>query len=327
MGNLTLKELARIAEWEVGVAPGGPLEMLELANQAGQHLMGAVRWQWAEGRSLYLRPRASISIEGATWTEGTLTLEKTGAFAGYEFLSFDTVEAQDGTGVEVGTYVVASNPDDDTIILESSIGAAADGQTDIEVELPNDQIALPTDFDLRSITAWDAPNGLVGYMEFTGSQEMLSLRSFHGTGSTVGFWALLRHVRGLSGGQPIPRLELWPRTASDTQAMVINYTGGWKAPATDDEVLSIPDWLNLLYVEVFKAVVMGHEEPENGTVDERLTRLRMSPEGGILWRDALARDNTMQTSYGSMNAGWMDPMAGGRIGRYDLPTGVVNPPL
>lgn len=319
MSALTVRMLEEIARFEVGSPPGTPIEVRELVNQAGEALVAAFPWKWLEGRMAALRPRASISLSGATWTESTKTLALTAAFADYSFLSADGVSILSGAGATVGTNEIASKTDANSIVLATSIGSAADGQTDIEALLPNDQIALPSDFDMQSITAWGMSNGLVGMLEPTGAQTIIDLRSFPGLGTTVGFWALLRYVRTV-GVQPIPRLELWPRSGSSDEALVIAYRGGWREPATDDEVLSIPNWCNTLFVEMFKAVVMGHEEPEGGTISQRLTALRQ----GVVWLDAVKRDAMTQPELGPIENGWMGDYDR-RVGRYDVPMAPITP--
>lgn len=319
MAALTLKQLERVARDEVGAKPHSSIEMRELANLAGEHMMASRQWRWAEGREARLRPRAEIALTGATWTHATRTLTKVGAFAGYTFLSADTLEVTGGTGATVGTYEVESKTSADAIVLRTSIGAAADAQVDIAATAPNDQIALPGDFSLQQIMAYGII-GLSGWVDFVGAQEMLTLRSLGAVGNAVGFQALLRHVRGVSGGQPVPRLELYPRTTDETEALVIVYRGGWREPVTDEEVLSFPNWLNLLYLEFFKAVVMGTEEPEKGSVSDRLGAV----QGGVLWATAARYDANMQTDFGFRSGTWLEE-SGARVGRYDTAARVVLP--
>jgi len=71
------------------------------------------------------------AITGATWTELTSTLTKTGFFAGYTVKAGDVIEITGGTGANTGTYSVASKTSDNAIVLATSIGAGADGQVDI----------------------------------------------------------------------------------------------------------------------------------------------------------------------------------------------------
>lgn len=303
MGTLTIELLADIAVHERGRDIGNPLDMRELVNMAGQHLVGMHQWNWLMGREARLRPRPQISVAGATWTEATKTLTKTGAFTGYSFLSKDVGRDVSGTGATDGTYEVASRVSADAITLATSIGAAADGQTDIAMLLPNDQISLPSDFDLQQIVAYGMTNGLVGTLEMTTPQGMANLRAWPGLTSITSFWGLVSYVRGASGGgPPVPRLELWPKTSSSEEEFVLWYRGGWINPSSDGEAIQIPEWLNALYIEVFKAFVMGGEEPEAGSIDRRLSAVRQ----GALYYDAVRRDGQVQSSLGPLAETWMD---------------------
>ncbi len=302
MGALTVRMLEKIARFELGAQPDGPLEMRELVNQAGEHLVAMWPWRWLEGRQARLRPRAQIELTGATWTEATKTITLAGAFTDYSLLSADTLEVLSGTGAIAGTYEVLTRPTANTVTLATSISSAAVNLTGIEAVMRNDQIALPSDFDLAGITAYAMKDGLAGDMRFTTDQGMLNLRSYPTVGVLTGFWALLRYVRGVSGGQAVKRLELWPATDDSDEEMVIFYRGGWKEPATDDEVLSPPSWMNPLFIEVFKAVVMGHEESETGSLDARLTALN----SGILFYKAKSRDLLEQVEHGRPTNTWLD---------------------
>lgn len=73
----------------------------------------------------------TIALTGATWTNGTLTLTKTGAFTNYVYKSGDRIRITGGTGATAGFYVVAGRTSADAITLTTTIGAGADGQTNI----------------------------------------------------------------------------------------------------------------------------------------------------------------------------------------------------
>lgn len=323
MTALTTRMLAEIVRYELGAAPGGPLEFRAIVSQAGNHLVGMRQWRWLEGREVRLRPRAAIELTGGTWDEANLRLTKLGAFASYSWLLADTVRVTEGTGATTGTYEVAARIDDDTIELASSIGAAADGQTDIEAALPNDQVQLPSDFDFQEIQAYALTNDLSGYFQFTSPQTILDLKQWSATGGGIGFWGLVRWVRSSAGGQAIPRLELWPGSSDNREELVIYYRAGWRDPADDDEVLGLPQggWLNMLFIEIVKAILLGHEESEGGTVNQRLTALR----GGVLVADAARRDGMIQPDWGPLQNGWMDcPRI--PLSRYDFPTEGLSVP-
>jgi len=78
------------------------------------------------------------TVTGATYTDATKTLTKTSAFTNYAFTAAvaagypgDKVVVTAGTGATLGVYTVASRTSADAITLVTSIGAGADGQTNI----------------------------------------------------------------------------------------------------------------------------------------------------------------------------------------------------
>jgi hypothetical protein len=73
----------------------------------------------------------NIALTGATWTDATKTLTKTGAFTNYVFKAGTRVRITGGTGATAGFYVVATRASADAITLVTSIGVGADGQVDI----------------------------------------------------------------------------------------------------------------------------------------------------------------------------------------------------
>lgn len=316
--GLNLKELGEIARHRFGTNPRVPIELRQLAAMAGHALFSAHSWKFLEDRSIDLAPRAEITLLGATWTEATRQLEETGAFADYDHIPADTIDITGGTGATTNRFEVQEKLDDDTIILRTSIGAAANGQTDITATLANDQILLPSEFDFQQIVGYSMTNGLIGVLEPASAQVMLDVRSWGTLGSTVGFWSLLRHVRSrtTTDGRAIPTMELWPKSSTNDQELRIFYRAGWSDPQTDDELLCLPlsGWLNLLFIEFFLAVVGGLEEPEEGSVADRLAAIR----GSSTFTDAMIRDATMQPELGPTENGWLEqPM---RIGRFDVPT-------
>lgn len=319
MSALTVRMLAGLIRYEIGKKPGTPIELRELVNQAGEHLVAMFPWRWLEGRSITLRQRAAITLDGATWTEATKTLTKTGAFANYTVVSGDGISILAGTGATLGTFEVASKTSSDAIVLSTSIGAAANGQTDIDAEMPNDQVALTAGFDIQSVTAIQTSNGLVTEFAWTMAQGLLDLRTWPGHRSTASFRGLLAWARAASGGAPVLRLEVWPPGTDDVEFLTLRYRAGWLEPAEDTSELSIPGWLNLLFIEVLKAVVNGYEDKEGGSVDRRLTALK----GGSLFADAALRDAMLQPGLGPMEGGWMDNMH--TLDRFDVETPLVLP--
>lgn len=79
---------------------------------------------------------ASLGVlTGMTWTESTKTLSKAASsyFGAWTHAEGATIKIVSGTGAIPGIYRIASKTSGDAVVLEESIGIAADGQTDIEV--------------------------------------------------------------------------------------------------------------------------------------------------------------------------------------------------
>jgi hypothetical protein len=64
-----------------------------------------------------------FALSGATWNAGTLTLTKTGAFAGYTYAAGDSILIDGGTGITKGRYKIDSKTSNDAIVLATSIGS------------------------------------------------------------------------------------------------------------------------------------------------------------------------------------------------------------
>jgi len=73
-----------------------------------------------------------IAITNAGWDENQRALSKPGAFASYTHDVNYVFIPNSGTGINADVAVaIGSKPSDDTIILDGSIGAGANGMTDI----------------------------------------------------------------------------------------------------------------------------------------------------------------------------------------------------
>lgn len=72
-----------------------------------------------------------VVLTGATWTESTKTLTLTGGFTRYVLANSTRIYISGGTGATAGWYTIASRTSDNAVVLSTSIGADADGQSDI----------------------------------------------------------------------------------------------------------------------------------------------------------------------------------------------------
>jgi hypothetical protein len=303
--------------------PASPVEAMEMVNQAGHWLVSIHPWEWLKGRTVDLDLRAQLSFTGASWTAATRTINSTGSFASYSFLSGDSIEVTAGTGVVVGNYEIESRTDDDNIVLATSILATDIADASVGGTIDNDQVSLPSDFDFQRIEAYAASNGLVNTMNMTSRQRLLDLRAANPSVSTLSFWTVTSWVLDSTtsgGAAPVQRLEFWPPVTSDRRALRIWYTAGWRNATMDSDIVGVPNFMELFFLECVKAVAKGHEKEMEGDMASRLERLLVSP-----WllqlklRDGMSVRDRGEMQNGSMETGRV------HISHFDNERTVLNP--
>lgn len=138
-----------------------------------------------------------ITVSGATYTESTKTITKTGAFAAYTFTAgIDRFLVTGGTGATVGVYTVASKTSNDAITLTASIGAGADGQTDI-----GGTLAQSNDRDRVNITGGTAITTGVALILMKIDDNTIVLGQDIGTGAADVAFTLMSsgYIQGIFG--------------------------------------------------------------------------------------------------------------------------------
>lgn len=159
---------------QLSMGSGGAFESCYLASQnnaastAATYSHGLIRLtKTAAFAGVPGNTNTIIALTGATYTDATKTITKTAAFTNYTFTtaSNDKVLITGGTGATAGLYTVAGKTSADAITLTASIGAGADGQTNIA--------------------------GNVGNGSASGIQR---IKVTGGTGATAGFYNILMKV-------------------------------------------------------------------------------------------------------------------------------------
>ena len=98
-----------------------------------------------------------------------------------------------------------------------------------------------------------------------------------------------------TGEAPQQRLEIWPTPATtQTGALTLWYRVGWQDVSIELDAIPVPPYCRPLFTEIARSVAMGYHNPEEGTVDARLSRLR----GGTTLSDAMAMDRSTQADAG-----------------------------
>lgn len=301
----------------------GPIEgavgRQDLLNLCGEHLVNMHDWLWLVRPWNGVKFRAKITLADATWTESSKTLTKTGAFADYDWLAGDQVEITDGTGAEKAFYRVASKTSSNAIVLETSIGAAADTQTDIDGTLELTTVALPNDGNVRSVTAYTSRDSFANVLEMVSYKDLLYLRS-NGIAGSWTYSGAITYGKGQPDGAPVPLLDIHPApTVEEANALKLFCVHGWERVSDDQDEVQVPVWLEPFFIHLCREYAMAFDDDEGMGLDERLARLGASP----LFLHARKRDSELQPDVGLMRGG--AGLRGRRRWRPYLTT-PVNPP-
>lgn len=305
MAKFTAEDCYREIRNSIGASPNPSAPSRErMVNMAGYHFVNRHPWKFLEGRSATLDLRGKISVTDATYTQSSRTLTKTGAFANYTHLAGDDAKFTGGTGATVDQRIdVSSKTDSDSIVLETDIGAAADGQTDIDFELLLGTTALPSDF--MELEGYDATESLTNSLHLVSPQELLHYRTNEVQVTTYNFYGVIRHAQANDNrGPQTPVLELWPLPdANDVGALTIFYRAGWSEVANDSDEISIPEYARLAFLMLVRQVALGfeeHRETRGGLeMEKRLAAWDMAPE---VVR-CIKRDGRVQPDFGPLRGG------------------------
>lgn len=289
---------------------------LTIINQAGKFLFSLHPWRFKQSRQALLDLRGPITLTGATWTEATRTVTKVGAFTSYRFLQGDGTTITGGTGAATGAYKIESRVDNDKIVLEQSIGSAADGMTNIAGTIVLDTVALPDDFESlippRGVAGRQPASTQYGF-RLCVPEELLLLRS--NSASTLDYSGFVGAIGSAwtKKLQPKSVLDIYPAPSqSVTGAFGISYNADFVTVTDANEVLRLPEHMELLYLQLARAIAQGYEEADNESMTKRLAEITADLDnrtgGRTLYHFAKMRDGAVQPSYGR-------PMASGALAR------------
>lgn len=298
----------------LGGDPNENVEVYEIVNAAGQHLVNMHPWRWLEDSVAYLDLRANVTVTGLDWDESSNTLTAaTTAFTDYVFVPGDTFEVTGGAGAYLGYYRITSATDS-TLILDREITTQSTPQgewqsfpgpdttasdlTDLVSGVVHAEgVALP--YDLAEVTAYNATSGLLKGLQMTSHADILQRRA--STMATPGYYyATIVQPAKLKGTvgentRPYPRLELWPApSVNENAALQIVYRRGWHGVSNPVDIIPIPEWTHSLFLECCRAFALGWEEADIATADQRLVLIAQGP----LFSSAIARDAAIQPDLG-----------------------------
>lgn len=177
--------------------------------------------------------------------------------------------------------------------------------------ISQEYINLPSDF-VRLIGK-AGYSGATEVLKFTTLQHIAELRSASSTSAGFGYWAAFStSAAGGAGGAPTPRLEIYPTPGATTaSAFTIFYLAELPAIVSDQDFISIPTWCEALFIQLVRALALGYEEEDQGSMQERIARVTKSFD----WLDALKRDGMVLPDLGIQRGGAVEEM----YAEYEIP--------
>lgn len=137
-------------------------------------------------------------------------------------------------------------------------------------------IVLPSDF--ASLTAIQYTNGLVNQFERASLSAILSLRHASRVPQNPTYYdfAWLAPVNGPM--TQVLELSIIPGS-NDVGAVTIYYDAGWRVAQDDHDHLAIAPvpGMEVLYLEVLRAVARGWEEDDDASMSARIAEIKASP--------------------------------------------------
>lgn len=313
---LTLLELKAVAKHELGGDPeaiytDADTVKQQIVNEAGRFMVNMHPWSWRLRSAYPLTARAPITITGGTWTNGTLTLTKTGAFANYTFRVNDLIAITGGTGATAGTYIVSSRTSDDAIVLSTTIGSGADGQTDIAATFDQVYMALPSDFaEMVDLIPSDS---LTNSFTRTSVADIRRRRARNVVNSgNIFSWALV-HPAGAAETDNLAAqaIEIYPNPPSDdTDFARLTYRAAWTDLTADTDKPKIPDDLEYesLLVQCVREFASYHDDERREAYDNIL--------GSVLFEQLKKRDGRFQSNIGMIEGGMLQESVSGSSKPY-----------
>ncbi len=308
---------------------------MRILNDAGEWLGAANQWKWLEGASATLDfnagtdfmwlPRNFRDLIAYNTTQGLTN--KLILTTHQDIVELRTSEVTQTNWIyrgvithkapyenATGTVVFTGLPTDaDTLIFDDGIHDA------VTFEFDDNSSVTETDVLRQVVIGATAATTVVALGNAINSAPVLFMSSTddatttvtvtHDNPGTLGNIAITDStanvtVTGMSGGRdggaPRPRLDVWPDILSDDAgAVTIFYRAGWQHLDDDDEEVTVPDWLEFLYLQCVREVARGYEREDAEPMTARLNRLKKSD----IWKSMVGRDAVVQPDYGPIRNG------------------------
>ncbi len=309
---------------------------LRILNDAGHYLISSHNWAWCEGgeKELPLTDgqayvwlpddfREIISIHafdsldsGFVLTSQDRLLQLRGMTAANSFhyhaalVHAQMEKAATATvTVNVSTPVVGNNDQisisdgyNPSVIFKFLTVPIADTDTLISLPVPASEAAAAQSL------ANAINNCATVYVSATASAAVMSVT--HDRPGTIGNTMVITpgdstftvaHIgTGTVSGPVRPRLDIWPTPSSSVvQGLRVYYRIGWRSAEGDNDMLRIPDWLEMVYLQIVRAFARGYERESDAGVDQRVGVIAQ----GALMAAAKLRDREMMPNIGPLRGG------------------------
>ncbi len=218
-------------------------------------------------------------------------------------------------------------------------------QTTVQIQKNVGYVDLPTDFgEMKALPRfWGTEERPA--VQLTTYQAILDARNYGSVATPMQYsyigavvfdepWTTPSNASTLSepvfdppttAGVVRPRLELWPTPQQD-DTLWISYRATWVRVADDEDSLSLPEWLEPLYLELCREFARGYVFEDVATLSERLAPYTRK-SGGVfqhpLVAAAVGRDARSQVDRGPMSGGHVARTLGRAVAWY---AGTVGDP-
>ena len=285
--------LARQALAHIEHALGGPMSStvtgLTALNQAGEAMESARDWVYMARSTGAIGFRAAVTGTGAVLTVSTDTLVLSSAFASYSLVAGDTVQLTDASGVTT-EHKILTNADANTITLATNPPGAT-GTPTVSFTVRMGRIQLPSDFG--TIIKVFGTDGFTRTAFSGTTTELMRIDSLALVQNNfVTGYALEWNVLA-EKSTPVPTLKIWPQpTVVDDLALSATYYRLWPELTSDADIISIPPYMETLYLQYVRAFALGYE----GGVDlgAAVAQVQALP----IFIDAARRDTAGQSDLG-----------------------------
>lgn len=145
-------------------------------------------------------------------------------------------------------------------------------------------------------------SGLTSSFSFTSMQNLTNYRSESVTQIAQHYFAAISYPsqEDRTKPPPPPRLELWPTPSSESRGVLtIVYRKRWRVLVDNTDVPDMDESLNPLLRLVVRAFVLGYEEEDAGSLDERLAVI----ESGSILQRLKENDGLRQSDAGVLIGG------------------------